>query len=229
MKHYIIASSTICLMACLFFSFTPAKKRARVVFFGDSITEAGVQPGGYISQLRDSLSALNNVKKYELIGSGIGGNKIYDLYLRLEEDVLQRKPDVVVLYVGVNDVWHRQMFGTGTDADKFQKFYLALIKKFQQKGIKVIACTPACIGERPGGANPLDMELDRFASIIRQVATDTQTPLCDLRRAFMAYETLYNTTDKSSGVLTTDGVHLNDAGNKLVAENLLVKLQELGG
>lgn len=214
-------------MACLLFSFTPAKKRARVVFFGDSITEAGVHPGGYITQLRDSLSAQGKSRQFELIGSGIGGNKIYDLYLRLEEDVLQRKPDVVVMYVGVNDVWHRQMFGTGTDADKFQKFYLALIRKFQKKGIQVIVCTPACIGERPGGTNPLDLELDRFSAIIRQVATETQTPLCDLRRAFMAYETLYNTTDKTSGVLTTDGVHLNDIGNKLVAENLMVRLLEL--
>jgi lysophospholipase L1-like esterase len=227
MKRYFIASLTLCLMACLLFSFIPAKKRSRVVFFGDSITEAGVMPGGYIAQLRDSLTANGQSKKFELIGSGIGGNKIYDLYLRLEEDVLERKPDVVVMYVGVNDVWHRQMFGTGTDADKFQKFYLALIQKFQRKGIRVIACTPACIGERPGGLNPLDKELDRFSEIIRKVAGETQTPLCDLRLAFMAYQTLYNTTDKSSGVLTTDGVHLNDVGNKLVAEHVMAKLLDL--
>jgi lysophospholipase L1-like esterase len=43
----------------------------------------------------------------------------------------------------------------------------------------------------------------------------------------MAYQTLYNTTDKSSGVLTTDGVHLNDVGNKLVAEHVMAKLLDL--
>ncbi|MCC7465891.1 MAG: G-D-S-L family lipolytic protein [Saprospiraceae bacterium] len=208
-------------------SFMPNKKPTRVVFFGDSITEAGVIPGGYIAQMRDSLTSRKINGKYELIGSGIGGNKVYDLFLRLEEDVLKRKPNVVVLYVGVNDVWHRQMFGTGTDADKFQKFYIALIQKLKSKGIKVIACTPACIGERPGGLNPLDAELDRFAAIIRQVATDTDTPVCDLRQAFMAYESLYNRTEKTSGILTTDGVHLNDNGNKLVAEILMDRLLEL--
>lgn len=225
--HYKIQLAAFCLMACMLLSFIPYKKPFRVVFFGDSITEAGALPGGYIAQMRDSLSGRKTDGRFELIGSGIGGNKVYDLYLRLEEDVLKRKPDVVVLYVGINDVWHRQMFGTGTDADKFQKFYLALIRKLKARGIQVIACTPTCIGERPGGLNPLDAELDRFAAIVRQVATETDTPVCDLRQAFMAYESLYNRTEKTSGILTTDGVHLNDNGNRLVAEILMERLLEL--
>jgi lysophospholipase L1-like esterase len=226
MQHK-IQLAAFCLMACMLLSFVPTKKPTRVVFFGDSITEAGALPGGYIAQIRDSLSGRKINGRYELIGSGIGGNKVYDLYLRLEEDILKRKPDVVVLYVGVNDVWHRQMFGTGTDADKFQKFYFALIQRLKAKNIKVIACTPTCIGERPGGLNPLDTELDRFAEIVRQVAADTDTPVCDLRQAFMAYESLYNRTEKTSGILTSDGVHLNDTGNKLVAEILMERLLEL--
>lgn len=195
-----------------------------MVFFGDSITEAGVQAGGYIAQIRDSLRAAGKDKQFDLLGAGIGGNKVYDLYLRLEEDVLDRKPDVVVLYVGVNDVWHRQMFGTGTDADKFQKFYLALIQKFQKKGIKVIVCTPACIGERLGGKNQMDSELDRFSQIIRIVAAEKQTPVCDLRSSFMRYIEQHNQEDVESGVLTTDGVHLNDKGNALVASMVLQEL-----
>jgi len=209
------------IMACFIFSFQVAKKRTRVVFFGDSITEFGVLPGGYIAQLNDSIAALGKAKRYELIGSGIGGNKIYDLYLRLEEDVLERKPDVVVLYVGVNDVWHKQLYGTGTDADKFHKFYTALIQKFQKKGIRVIACTPACIGERHPGENQMDGELDRFSEIIRNLAREKNIPLCDLRKAFLEYSAKNNPENRESGILTTDGVHLNEKGNKMVAEILL--------
>jgi lysophospholipase L1-like esterase len=212
------------LMAILFFAFQIAPKPTRVVFFGDSITEAAVNPGGYIAQLRDSLAALKKDKKYELVGAGIGGNKIYDLYLRLEEDVLARKPKVVVLYVGVNDVWHRHTFGTGTDADKFQKFYRALIQKFQQNGIQVIACTPACIGERSAGQNRMDAELDLFSAIIRSVAAEKKIPLCDFRQAFLDYFNQNNPENLESGILTTDGVHLNEKGNKLVADMLLVEL-----
>ncbi len=196
------------------------------MFFGDSITEAGVRPGGYIAQMHDSLEARGKAKAYELLGAGIGGNKIYDLYLRLDDDVLARKPKEVVLYVGVNDVWHKQLFGTGTDPDKFQKFYAALIQKFQKKGIRVIACTPACIGERHGGQNQLDNELDRFSAIIRQVATEKKIPVCDLRHAFLEYSAKNNPENRESGILTTDGVHLNDIGNKLVAEMLLALLDQ---
>ena len=212
---------TLPLMACLLFSFKTARKCTRIVFFGDSITEAGVHPGGYIAQLRDSIAARGKAGRYELIGAGIGGNKIYDLYLRLEEDVLARKPNVVVLYVGVNDVWHKQLFGTGTDADKFRKFYVALIQKFRKKGIRVIACTPACIGERHPGENQLDGELDRFSQIIRELAAEKNIPVCDLRRAFLENSAANNVEDRESGILTTDGVHLNEKGNKLVAEMLL--------
>lgn len=212
------------IMACFLFSFQTDKKRTRVVFFGDSITEAGVFPGGYIAQMRDTLEASGKGNQYELLGAGIGGNKVYDLYLRHEEDVLAKKPKVVVIYVGVNDVWHKQMFGTGTDPDKFQKFYLALIQRFQKKGIRVIVCTPACIGERHPGENQLDSELDLFSNIIRDIAKKGQLPLCDFRKAFMEYSELHNPENRESGILTSDGVHLNEKGNQLVGRMLLSTL-----
>src|SRR5690606_41343862 len=71
-----------------------------IVFFGDSITQAVVNESGYITELGKSLSSPG----CELMGAGIGGNKVYDLYLRMEEDVLAKKPDLVIIYVGINDV-----------------------------------------------------------------------------------------------------------------------------
>lgn len=192
-------------------------KPKRVVFFGDSITQAGVNPGGYITRIGDSLPS----SKYELIGAGVGGNKVYDLYLRLEEAVLQKKPDVVVIYVGINDVWHKQTSGTGTDYDKFIKFYQALITKIRANGSEIIVCTPTVIGEKVGGANAMDADLDKYAAAIRSLAKENNLPLCDLRALFVEYEKNNNTNNLEKGILTTDGVHLNAAGNKLVADNLL--------
>ncbi|MBL7827210.1 MAG: SGNH/GDSL hydrolase family protein [Saprospiraceae bacterium] len=215
------------LMACFLLSFSPAKKKMRVVFFGDSITEAGVQPGGYIAQMRDTLVAENKGEAFDLVGAGISGNKVYDLYLRLETDVLAKKPKVVVIYVGVNDVWHKQTHGTGTDADKFKKFYDAIIAKLQKKGIQVIMCTPACIGEKKGGVNPLDKELDTYSDIIRGIAKEKNCKLVDLRKAFTEYNAANNISDRYSSILTTDGVHLNAKGNKMVAEMILAAMEEM--
>jgi lysophospholipase L1-like esterase len=164
---------------------------------------------------------------YEFIGAGIGGNKVYDLYLRMEDDVLSKKPDVVVIYVGVNDVWHKQTHQTGTDQDKFLKFYSAMIKRMQLAGIKVIVCTPAVIGERTDFSNPQDGDLNSYSNVIRNLAKQYNSPLVDLRKEFLAYNVLNNRENKESGILTTDRVHLNPAGNKLVAELMIKALNQV--
>ena len=219
-----LLSVALCSLALVSF-WVPAKKK--VVFFGDSITQAGVQPGGYI-RLMDSLVALDKKSAdYELIGAGIGGDKIYDLYLRMEEDVLKKQPDIVVIYVGVNDVWHKSSSGTGTDYNKFGRFYEAVVAKLQAAGIKVIICTPAVIGERTDHSNPQDGDLNFYSQWIRNFAAKKSIPLVDLRSLFMQYNLANNPENKESGILTRDRVHLTPAGNNLVAKEMWKVIQTL--
>jgi lysophospholipase L1-like esterase len=210
---------TICCFAVSFLAMKVKPKK--IIFFGDSITQQGIKPGGYVNLIRKTLDSA----KYEVIGAGIGGNKIYDLYLRLEDDVLNKKPDLVVIYIGVNDVWHKKTSHTGTDLDKFVKFYQALISKIQAGNAKVILCTPAVIGEKKGGRNDMDAELDKFSEAIRQLALKNKLPLVDLRNQFVTYDLANNPEDIEKGVLTTDGVHLNPKGNQAVADALLPLLK----
>lgn len=213
------------LLAPFLFAFQKINKPVRVVFFGDSITEAGVRPSGYISQMREMLTTEDENASHELIGAGISGNKIYDLYLRYERDVLPQKPDIVVIYIGVNDVWHKRTHGTGTDPDRFWNFYEALIGKLQAEGIRLILCTPACIGEKTDCTNPQDGELNLYAQMIRDLATQYKCGLCDLRTDFLNYNAEHNPANSDRGILTTDGVHLNDLGNQFVAKSMLEKIK----
>jgi lysophospholipase L1-like esterase len=158
--------------------------------------------------------------RFEFIGAGIGGNKVYDLYLRLEKDVLSKNPDIVIIFIGVNDVWHKRTHGTGTDADKFEQFYTALIEKLQEKNIKVVLATPAVIGEKTDFSNELDGDLNKYSSIIRGLAKTYSLPLVDLRQAFLDYNTKNNTENKEAGILTSDRVHLNANGNQFVAAEM---------
>lgn len=211
-KRTILAVLVIAL--CSFQS----KKPMKIIFFGDSITEAGARPDGYISLLRQKIKDNGKGGDYELEGAGIGGNKIYDLYLRYENDVLSKNPDAVVIWVGVNDVWHKRLFGTGTDWDKFGKFYIALIKKMQAKGIKVTICTPASVGEKTDFSNELDGDLNKYSQIIRDVATQNNCALVDFRKLFHEYGLKNNPLNKEKDILTADGVHLNAIGNKMAAD-----------
>ncbi len=198
----------------------PTAAAKSIVFFGDSITELGINPSGYITKIKQRLAKENVGSNYELLGAGVSGNKVYDLFLRLDDDVLRKNPSAVVIFVGVNDVWHKALLGTGTDANKFEVFYVAIIKKLQEKSIKVILCTPAVIGERTDSSNPQDGDLNHYSNIIRRLAQKYSCSLCDFRKAFLEYNLTHNSANAESGILTNDRVHLNDKGNQLVADML---------
>src|SRR6476620_4092244 len=210
----------IFITALVFMSFlTTRDTKKKVIFFGDSITQAAVQPHGYITVMQEMLQQ-QNISNYDLIGAGIGGNKVYDLYLRMDSDVLTKSPDIVVIYIGVNDVWHKVSSGTGTDPDKFEKFYNAIIKKLKQRNISVVLCTPAVIGEKTDFTNQQDGDLNKYAAIIRGIAKQNNLALVDLRQKFLDYNRQYNTENKEQGILTRDRVHLNAIGNQLVADEM---------
>ncbi|MBU9937142.1 MAG: G-D-S-L family lipolytic protein [Ferruginibacter sp.] len=199
----------------------PSSLKKRVIFFGDSITEAGVHPGGYILRMDSMITKQGLGDRFELLGSGVSANKVYDLFLRMEDDVLKREPSIVVIYIGVNDVWHKRTGGTGTDADKFERFYEAIIKRLSDKNIKAVLCTPAVIGEKTDFSNEQDGDLNKYSNIIRDIAARNNLPLVDLRKAFLDYNLKNNPGNKEYGILTTDRVHLNARGNQLVAEEML--------
>lgn len=213
----LVFTSLFALLAMLM----PVDKKKKIVFFGDSITEAGIKPGGYIRRIDSMLNARGMGEQFELVGAGISGNKIYDLFLRMQTDVLDAKPDIVVIYIGVNDVWHKRLAGTGTDADRFERFYNAILQKLALANIRAIICTPAVIGERTDFSNEQDGELNNYCTIIRRIAATHKTPLADLRKAFLDYNLKNNPGNRESGILTTDRVHLNAAGNQLVADEML--------
>ncbi len=159
--------------------------------------------------------------------AGIGGDKIYDLYLRLEEDVLAKGADVVVIFIGVNDVSDKFSKLTGTDIKRFEAFYTAIIEKFLSAKIKVVLCTPALIGENTTFESPEDKELDLYSDLVRLLASQYDLALVDLRKAATSYNIINNIENVEEGILTFDKVHLNPKGNALVAAELWQVLKEI--
>lgn len=230
MKLWSLALAVLTLPAAAWSQETKTDLKAgdRIVFLGDSITAGGTGKTGFIGVIRSHLADKKPDLKVELIGAGISGNKVPDLQKRLDRDVLAKKPSVVVIYIGINDVWH---FDTnpkvgGTKKEDFEAGLKEIAGKIKGAGARVVLCTPSVIGEKPGGANKLDGELDKYADISRKLAKDEKLTLCDLRQAFVDHLEKNNEAKKGSGILTTDGVHLNEAGNRLVAQTMLKSLGE---
>jgi lysophospholipase L1-like esterase len=199
------------------------KKDERIVFLGDSITQAGVNPEGYVTVLTTAIKAAHPDLGIETFGAGISGNKVPDLQGRLEKDVLAKKPTLVFIYIGINDVWHWKLdkdgkpLEGGTTEELFEAGLKDMIAKINAVGARVILCTPSVIGEKHDGSNERDAMLDAYSVIGRKVATETNSQLVDLRKAFIDHLKANNAENQAKGILTGDSVHLNPAGNTFVA------------
>ena len=196
--------------------------KKQVVFLGDSITEEGrTLELGFINLLEESLDS----EKFNLIGKGISGDKVSDLLVRYEDDVLVQNPDIVFIYIGINDVWHSYDVGKGSDIDFYEKGLRKIITDIKKRGAKIILCTPTVIGERITFEDELevkrDQELDAFAGVVRNLSSEFNTELLDLRTIFKDYIVENNQNNDYQDFLTDDGVHLNDAGNKLIADEMI--------
>ncbi len=204
----------------------------KVVFLGDSITQNAVLNSdkfkGFISLLGENVG-----QNTELIGKGIGGDKVSDLLTRYRDDVIKLNPDMVFIYIGINDVWHKYDYGTGTDIDLYENGLRQIITDLKENGVEVILCTPTVIGENKGEFTLVNQfkdietmeimnnDLDDYSDIIRKLSREFDTKLLDLRKIFMQYISENNPENKSKGVLTTDGVHLNNIGSKLIADEMI--------
>lgn len=219
--RFVILSSVILLMAFM------SPKKNLVIFFGDSITQRGAEPGGYIPRVDSMYKLENRSVQFEFTGSGISGDRVSDLYLRMNDDVLAKKPDIVVIYIGTNDAWHKFSADIGADADKFEKNYAEILKKLKEKNIRTILCTPGVIGEKTDLTNEQDSNMNRYAGIVRNLAQKNNLPLVDLRQKFLDYDKHFNTENKESGILTRDGIHLNPTGNQVVAEEIWRAIKSL--
>lgn len=198
-----------------------------LVTLGDSITQFGDAPNGYVTLLKDAfLTAGHPV--VTVVNAGISGNEVPDLQARLDRDVLSKKPTMIFIYIGINDVWHH---GGNLDEPKvrFETGLRQIIHKLQQQGITVVLATPTVIGEKADGSNPLDKALDIFSSSSRSIAREMNIELCDLRKTFIDYLKIHNREKKDSSVLTLDTVHLNAAGNRLVAKQAAKSLVKARG
>ncbi len=191
-----------------------------IVFLGDSITAAGVNPDGYVTLTAEGIKNAYPDLGVKVIGAGIGGHKVPDCQERLDRDVLQKNPTIVVIYIGINDVWHWNR-DQGTPIDVFETGLQDMISKINDTGARIILCTPTVIGEKTDGSNEYDKMLEDYSNVSRKVAQETGSQMLDLRKGFMDYLKENNSENLKKGILTTDTVHLNKTGNKVLASLML--------
>jgi lysophospholipase L1-like esterase len=189
------------------------KSGEKIAFMGDSITAAGARGNGYVNLVIRGLEA--NGIKATAIPAGISGHKSNQMLARLERDVLARKPDWMTLSCGVNDVWHG---ARGVPLDQYKENITKIVEQCQAAGIKVMILTSTMIGEDESNAN--NQKLAPYNEFLLGLAKEKKCLLADLNAAMQA-ELEKAGPDRKDKLLTRDGVHMNAAGNQMMAAGVL--------
>jgi lysophospholipase L1-like esterase len=200
---------------------SPLQKNERIAFVGDSIT----MQGGFAELIANALQEKQAELEVQVTRHGLNGGRVPDMSTGktpwgeikpYAEILTDEKPTIVILYLGINDVMH----SPGTSPEDFAAGLKDMIQAAQEIGAAVVLATPAVSTENIDSESADQQKLDSYAKICRQVAQNQSASVCDLRQAFLEHLRANNPDKKHHGILTYDGVHMNEAGNRLIAEQM---------
>jgi len=192
-----------------------------ILFQGDSITDAGRSreffwnPGvGYSTLIRGELG-LAYPGQYCVLNRGISGNRIVDLYARIKADMINLKPDILSVLIGVNDVWHEIEYKNGVDAEKFYKIYSMLIEEIKEAlpNTKLILLEPFVLK-----GNGTEEHWETFYTEVRKRAQKTEEAAQKYGLSFVALQEMFEDAAKRmpNEYWLMDGVHPTTAGHGLI-------------
>ncbi len=136
---------------------------------------------------------------------------------------LHPKPNYALIYIGMNDVINDRFF---TPLDQYLENVRWMIRQSRAAGITPVVCTIHHVVESEVykhhprdkfGKETVNGKMDRYNAALKRLAADEKAELADFG----------GVTDRTpqSEFLSTDGVHLTAAGNKLLAATFVGVLE----
>ncbi len=206
------------------------KKNVRLLFQGDSITDAGRDRrnyhnmgNGYAKFAAELIAEANKDTELEFINLGISGNRSGQLFDRLYSDAIALEPDVVSVLIGINDVWHRhgvERIAT-TDAQYELNFRTVLSELREKTSAKIIILAPFLLDAED--KQEWREEVDRLVSVAERLAREYADAYIPLDKLFAKALK----TQPKPLFYSGDGVHPNENGAKFIAEHYAKAAQPL--
>ncbi len=198
----------------------------KIIFFGDSVTDAGRDKfdpadlgAGYVKIAANKLRLLYPDQPFEILNRGVGGDRTEQLLARMQEDVLAEKPDVVVLQVGINDVWHRFLIGVEVKAEDFRANYTSIVRELKGSGAKLIALQPFALSVPD--MRRVRPHLNKFNAIIGEIVKEEGVPLIPMDEIFTGV-----TQDIAPDQFAADGVHPTHRGCRYIADQVIKEIRK---
>ena len=197
------------------------RKNDHVLFYGDSITDAGRRGENNNAGLGHGYAALCAALlagRYPQLGlrftnAGISGNRVYDLEDRLEADLLAGRPTVVSVMIGINDTWRRYDSDLPSPVADFEASYARLLERIADElAARLVICEPFLLPAPPDRVAWRE-DLDPRIAAVRRLAVRFGAILVPLDGAFAAAA-----CRQAMDYWLPDGVHPTPAGHALIAE-----------
>jgi len=180
-----------------------------IVFAGDSVTDCGRMStadglgDGYVRE----LAGRPELAGWRVVNAGVSGNRVKDLAARWREDVLSARPDVVSVFIGINEVWRRFDENDPTSDAAYEAGLRALLETLD--GVRVVLVEPVLL--------PKDEEQRGWAqehagkiAVVHALAQEFGATLVPMNAEL-------NAAGDAAGY-APDGVHPNAAGHRLLAD-----------
>ena len=195
----------------------------RIVFQGDSITDAGRDKrnyhnmgNGYPKYTSAHLTEMFPETEFEFINQGISGNRTCQLFDRLYPDAIAFEPDMISVLIGINDIWHR--YGGNrieTTDEQIETNYRAILTRLRkQTNAKIVMLAPYLLDcER---VNHMRADLERLLVIVRRLADE-------FADAYIPLDQLFEEAVKTQPeplYYSGDGVHPNANGSAFIGKHL---------
>lgn len=181
----------------------------KIVTFGNSLT-VGYQspspenPMGKPTPYGRFLKELIGTS-VEIIIKGVSGELTGEMVLRLDRDVISKKPDYVVVLGGANDL------GWGAHPSEIMRNLVTISERVRSAGIQPISVTVPSIR----GYDPLIPPRQILNNLIIEYCKSKQQPVVDLFTATAESQTL-----RLAEKYSNDGLHLTTEGYRFLAELL---------
>lgn len=182
----------------------------RVVCFGDSVTGLYYHTGGrrtYTDMLGIALQKAVPEASVTMINAGVSGNTTIAGLKRLDRDVIAKKPDLVTVMFGLNDMVRQPL-------DRYRENLEQIVRRCRAAGSEVLLCTPNAVTDTP--SRPTD-KLVQFCAVMREVATKHKVPLCD---TYAAFAELREKDHVRWRLTMSDPIHPNMGGHRFIAEQI---------
>ena len=203
-----------------------------ILFQGDSITDSGrsrtedTDLGRGYPLFVSSELGLKEPTSYSFYNRGISGNRIVDLYARIKCDIINLKPDVLSILIGINDVWHEVNYQNGVCAEKFYKIYHMLIEEVKEAlpDIKIMILEPFVLRgtATEESFDYFNTECKKRAAVARRIAEEHGLTFIPLQEDF---DRLCENAPESHWL--RDGVHPTPFGHRMITEKWLAAYRAL--